>query len=83
MHPPHDYRTEIVASNPGIFSRDGLGWGPGRFQNIGPAGSRVENSSAHPAAPGSQIAMAVTGLGDLKSTNVLIGDKTATGRLAG
>ena len=76
------FALEIVAANPGIFSRDGTGWGPGRIENITAAGSRVENSDAHPAAPGSRIAMVATGMGNLSSIEVLIGDKSATGRVA-
>ena len=76
------FALEIVASNPGIFSRDGSGWGAGRIQNIEPSGSRVENSDTHPAEPGSRIAIPITGLGDLKSIGVLIGGKNATGRVS-
>ncbi len=74
------FAIEIVASNPGIFSRNGEGWGPGRIENLDNSGSRVENSDAHPAPPGSRITLAATGLGGLKSVDVLIGGKSARGR---
>lgn len=70
------FKVEISASNPGIFSRNGEGWGPGRIQNVAGSGARVDNSQSNAAAPGSTIAMLATGLGDMKTVGVLIGNET-------
>jgi uncharacterized protein (TIGR03437 family) len=74
------FEVEISASNPGIFSRNGEGWGPGRIQQIAASGSRVDNSETNPAAPGATIAIAATGLGKLRVVEVLIGGAKVQGR---
>ena len=45
--PSKPFPVDVVASNPGIFSRNGEGWGPGRIEN---------NSISNPAHHGSASA---------------------------
>jgi uncharacterized protein (TIGR03437 family) len=73
--------VNIVASNPGIFSRNGLGWGPGRIQNINANGGRSENSTLHSAQPRQRISLRVTGLGPSKMITVMIGDRPVKGEI--
>src|SRR5271154_696158 len=46
------FPVNVVASNPGIFSLNGEGWGEGRIENIDASGSRSVNSTSNPARPG-------------------------------
>lgn len=62
----------VAASNPGVFSRNGLGWGPGRIENLA-AGARRENSLRQPARRGQALAVRVAGLGTQRSVAVRIG----------
>ncbi|HYL39523.1 MAG TPA: IPT/TIG domain-containing protein, partial [Bryobacteraceae bacterium] len=71
------FPMEVAASNPGIFSRNGEGWGPGRIDNIAPSGSRSPNSIANPARPGQRVRLVTTGLGDRKQARVIIGNRAA------
>jgi len=72
------FPVQIVDSNPGIFSRNGLGWGPGKIANVGSAG-RVDNMPENPARPQSRIALRVTGLGAKKTAGVMIGHRLVVG----
>lgn len=67
---------EVAASNPGIFSQNKLGWGPGQIENIDPAGKRTLNSTANPAHPGQRVAMRVTGLGHGAAAVLVIGNRS-------
>jgi uncharacterized protein (TIGR03437 family) len=55
--------VRIAAANPGIFSRNGLGWGPGQIENLAAGGARQANGLARPARRGQNLAVRVTGLG--------------------
>src|SRR5581483_9124726 len=46
------FPLEIAASNPGLFSRNLEGWGPGRIQNVDARGVRTENTRTNPAHRG-------------------------------
>ncbi len=46
------FPIEVAAFNPGIFSRNAQGWGPGRIDNISRTGARSANSTSNPARPG-------------------------------
>jgi uncharacterized protein (TIGR03437 family) len=71
---------EIAASNPGIFSQNKRGWGPGRIENI-EGGKRVLNSAANPAHPGLRVAVKITGLGRVPAM-VVVGNRTVNAGLA-
>jgi uncharacterized protein (TIGR03437 family) len=75
--PSRPFPVEIVASNPGIFSRNGEGWGPGRIENIEASGARSANSTSNPARPGSRITVVTTGLGNAKGTGLILGGRLA------
>ncbi len=68
----------IVASQFGIFSRNGNGWGPGQIDQILSRGTRSGNSVSNSAAPGSTIVISGTGLGNNNLPEVLIAGKPAT-----
>ena len=65
--------VRIVASNPGIFSRNGLGWGPGAVENLAPGGARQPNDLAHPARPGQRLAVRITGRGGARAVAYHLG----------
>lgn len=71
---------EITASNPGIFSQNKRGWGPGQIDNIG-GGKRVLNTTANPAHPGQRVAMRITGLGR-SAASVVIGNRRVNAGMA-
>jgi uncharacterized protein (TIGR03437 family) len=66
------FPIEVAAQNPGLFSRNGRGWGPGRIENIA-AGKRLENSTTNPSAPRQRVALFGTGFGNLTSFTVVVG----------
>ncbi len=76
------FSIEITASNPGIFSQNKLGWGPGQTENIDAAGKRILNSTVKPAAPGQRVAMRITGLGKGIPAVVVVGNRTVNAGLA-
>lgn len=69
------FPIEIAASNPGIFSQNKLGWGPGQIENINPGGKRILNSTANPAHPGQRVGMSITGLGHTPAAIVVVGNR--------
>jgi uncharacterized protein (TIGR03437 family) len=70
------FSMEVVASNPGIFSQNKNGWGPGQIENIDSLGKRTLNSTASPAVPGQRVAMRITGLGRSSAAIVVVGNRT-------
>ncbi len=70
------FPIEVVASNPGLFSRNGEGWGPGRIDNLAASGSRTANSTTHPAGPGQRATLLITGLGGGAGATVVVGNRT-------
>ncbi|MBL8173919.1 MAG: IPT/TIG domain-containing protein [Bryobacterales bacterium] len=66
----------IVASNAGLYSRNGLGWGPAAATNLaGP--TRTANGPLRPARPGDAIALQTTGLGAATPLHAIIGGAPA------
>jgi uncharacterized protein (TIGR03437 family) len=68
------FPVTILAAGPGLYSRNGSGWGPGRIQNLGP--NSQDNTIDHPALPTEPIAILVTGAGGV-SPDVFVGSKPA------
>jgi uncharacterized protein (TIGR03437 family) len=66
------FLIEIAAENPGLFSRNRLGWGPGRIENIA-SGKRSDNSILNPARAGQRVALFGTGFGNEAGITVLVG----------
>ncbi|MBZ5610167.1 MAG: hypothetical protein LAP38_18045 [Acidobacteriia bacterium] len=75
--PSRPFPIEVTAFNPGIFSRNGEGWGPGRIDNIAGSGARAANSTSNPARPGQHVTLVTTGMGDAKEATVIIGNRSA------
>jgi uncharacterized protein (TIGR03437 family) len=73
--PSKPFPVEIVDFNPGLFSRNGEGWGPGRIDNFESSGKQVPNSTSHPARPGQRIVVVATGLGTVKEAALVIGTR--------
>ncbi len=69
------FSVEIVASNPGLYSRNGQGWGPARIENLDAKGKRSENSRTNAARPGQRTILATSGLGGLTPIRVFIGTR--------
>jgi uncharacterized protein (TIGR03437 family) len=69
------FHLEVSAFNPGLFSRNGEGWGPGRIDNIDPSGAHIANSETNPAHPGKPVALFATGIGDAKQVTVIVGNR--------
>ncbi len=67
------FPVEIVSSNPGLFSLNQQGWGPGRIENVDAAGKPSENSIANPARPGQMISVAGTGMSEAQNIEVVVG----------
>jgi uncharacterized protein (TIGR03437 family) len=76
------FSMEVAASNPGVFSQNKLGWGPGQVENVDAAGKRTLNSTTNPATPGQRVAMRITGLGKETPAIVMIGNREANAGLA-
>ena len=74
------FPVEVAAYNPGIFSRNLEGWGPGRVDNLDTRGNRSDNSPANPAHPGQKVSLATTGTGGAKQATVMIGTRAVVGQ---
>jgi len=74
--PSLPFAFEVAASNPGIFSRNQQGWGPGAIDNLDSRGARRANSTVNPAHPRQRITIVTTGLGDRKQATLVIGNRT-------
>lgn len=59
------FTVDVAASNPGIFSQNGEGWGP----------ARSEVTTSRPARAGQRITLVTTGLGDAKQITVVAGGR--------
>jgi uncharacterized protein (TIGR03437 family) len=68
------FAIEVAAQNPGLFSRNGRGWGPGRIENIDGV-KRLENSTSHAAVLRQRVALFGTGFGNLTSFTVVVGGR--------
>jgi uncharacterized protein (TIGR03437 family) len=75
------FPIDIAASNPGIFSQNKKGWGPGQIENIDPQGKRTLNTTINPAHPGQRVVVRITGLGRGAAAIVVIGNRTANAGL--
>jgi uncharacterized protein (TIGR03437 family) len=73
--PSLPFPIEIVESNPGLFSRNGQGWGPGRIDNLETSGSRRANTLENPARPGRQIVLSATGLASARPVTAFVGNR--------
>ena len=71
------FPLEVVSSNPGLFSRNGEGWGPGRIANLDASGARRENSLSNPARPKQRFTLLATGLGGEAAPHVIVGNRPA------
>jgi uncharacterized protein (TIGR03437 family) len=69
------FSVQIAASNPGIFSVNQRGWGPGRIENLDSLGKRTLNSTSNPAHPGQRVALRITGLGKDAPAPLVIGGR--------
>lgn len=78
--PSRPFPIEVAPYNPGIFSRNLEGWGPGRIDNLDVRGNRSDNSAANPAHPGQKVSIATTGMGGAKEATVVIGTRTVVGQ---
>jgi uncharacterized protein (TIGR03437 family) len=79
--PSAAFPIRIAISNPGLYSRNGLGWGQGVIQNIDPSGKRSENSRQNPAQPGWRVAAIATGFSSNRTASVLIGGHVTQGHM--
>lgn len=72
------FPVEVVPSNPGIFSRNGLGWGAGRIENA----DASQNSGSNPTRPGQRARIRVTGLGKATQAELMVGNQAVRGEIA-
>jgi hypothetical protein len=70
------FPVQIAASNPGIFSMNQRGWGPGRIENLDSLGKRTLNSTSNTAHAGQRVTMRITGLGKDAGAPLVIGNRT-------
>ena len=68
------FPVRISGANPGLYSRNGSGWGPGLVQNLRP--NRRDNSINDPVRPSESVAILATGAGGV-SPEVFVGSKRA------
>jgi uncharacterized protein (TIGR03437 family) len=68
-----EFPVDVAASNPGIFSRNGEGWGAGRIENIAASGKRSANATSNPARPGTRVSVTTTGLGNATRIALMVG----------
>ncbi len=68
------FPVTISMASPGLYSRNGSGWGPGRIQNLQPNGG--DNSMNDPAQPSTPVAILATGTGGVPP-DVFVGSKRA------
>jgi uncharacterized protein (TIGR03437 family) len=68
------FPVTISMASPGLYSRNGSGWGPGRIQNLQP--NRGENSVNNPTEPSKPVAILATGTGGVPP-DVFVGSKLA------
>jgi uncharacterized protein (TIGR03437 family) len=68
----------VVPSQPGLFTANGKGWGPGKIDNVGSDGRRRANTVETPARPGEMAGLLATGLGDGKKVEVMVGGRAAS-----
>lgn len=72
------FPVHIEASNPGLFSANGSGWGPGAIDNLDSRGARRANSIINPAHPGERVILRSTGLGSKKLIRMIVGGRVIT-----
>lgn len=69
------FAVTIVNANPGLYSQNDEGWGPGRIRILGPP--ERDNSFSQAAQPRGQIAITATGATSTLPPGVFIGAKRA------
>ncbi len=77
--PSKPFAIQVVASNPGLFSLNGEGWGPGRVDNLDAQDHFTPNSFDHPAKPGQRLRLFGTGVGHARAIRVVIGNRPVAG----
>lgn len=77
--PSKPFAIQVVPSNPGLFSLNGEGWGPGRADNLDSQDHLTPNSFERPAKPGQRLRFFSTGLGAGSATRVVIGNRSVWG----
>ena len=75
--PSKEFPIAVVKTQPGLFSANGLGWGPGKIDNLSARGKRVPNGLGSPARPGQMIQLWATGLSEAGKVDIVIGGRTA------
>jgi uncharacterized protein (TIGR03437 family) len=75
--PSKPFPIEVAAVNPGLYSRNLEGWGPGRITNL----DGSDNSAANPAHPGQRVSLAATGMGRAQEAAVVVGNRIAKARV--
>jgi hypothetical protein len=68
------FPVEIMSGNPGLYSRNSFGWGPGRIENL--RENKGENSTGRPARPSEPVAVLATGVGQIVP-DVFVGSQPA------
>ncbi|PWU07286.1 MAG: hypothetical protein C5B51_10285 [Terriglobia bacterium] len=71
------FPIEVVSGSPGIFSRNGQGWGPGSIENLEAGGSRTPNTADRPVRRGGRVTLTITGAGN-RPVQFFIGEKEAS-----
>jgi uncharacterized protein (TIGR03437 family) len=67
----------VVSSELGLFSLNGLGWGPGNIDNLDSKKRRSQNNIESPAQPGQAAEIVATGLGEASQVQILVGGRAA------
>jgi uncharacterized protein (TIGR03437 family) len=62
-----EFKVEVVDSNPGLFSRNGEGWGP----------AAIRNAEDRPLHPGQRVTLLGTGFAAGRNITVVVGNRTA------
>ncbi|MGH9559261.1 MAG: hypothetical protein ACRD30_08465, partial [Bryobacteraceae bacterium] len=71
------FSIEVVRAQPGLFSVNGKGWGPGAIENIRGDGRSAPNRVNAPARPGEMVEMSGTGFGSARNIEIAIGNRIA------
>ncbi len=67
------FPLSVVASQPGLFTINGRGWGQGKITNLDLHGHSSANAAGNPALPGQTVSVLATGLGKAHQLQMVIG----------
>jgi uncharacterized protein (TIGR03437 family) len=70
-----EFKVEVVEANPGLFSRNGEGWGPGLIRNLRANGPGASNGENNPAHPNQRVSLLGTGFGQARKVTVVVGNR--------